>query len=78
MPSTLSRSRVIDDLVAVLDVAPDDLTDETNLLDAGLDSIRLMSLVEKWRQSGSETVDFAVLASDPVVGAWVEHLVGAA
>ena len=68
----LAREQVIADIAATLGVSPSELTDDTNLLDAGLDSIRLMSLVEKWRAAGSAGADFVNLASDPVVGLWVE------
>lgn len=68
------RQRVIDDVATALGVRPDELTDETNLLDAGLDSVRIMSLVEKWRAAGHEDIDFPTLASDPVLGSWLEVL----
>lgn len=68
------RQRVIDEVAAVLGVSPAELTDETNLLDAGLDSVRIMSLVEKWRSAGHEHIDFPTLASDPVLGSWLEVL----
>ncbi|WP_306359852.1 phosphopantetheine-binding protein [Nocardia sp. CC227C] len=68
------RERVIADVAAALGVSPDTLTDETNLLDAGLDSVRIMSLVEKWRSAGYEHIDFPALASDPVLGSWIEAL----
>ncbi|NNH73190.1 isochorismatase [Nocardia uniformis] len=68
------RQRVIDEVAAALGVSPDELTVETNLLDAGLDSVRIMSLVEKWRAAGHEHIDFPTLASDPVLGSWLEVL----
>ncbi|MFI6866085.1 phosphopantetheine-binding protein [Nocardia sp. NPDC050406] len=68
------RQRVIDDVAAALGVSADELTDETNLLDAGLDSVRIMSLVEKWRAAGYEHVDFPSLAADPVLGSWIDVL----
>lgn len=70
--ASLAREQVVADIAAILGVPPAELTDDTNLLDAGLDSIRLMSLVEKWRAAGSAGADFVNLASDPVVGLWVE------
>ncbi|MBF6132246.1 isochorismatase [Nocardia otitidiscaviarum] len=68
------RARVIADVAAALGVDPAELTDETNLLDAGLDSVRIMSLVETWRSAGFEHIDFPTLASDPVLGSWIEAL----
>lgn len=68
------RDRVIADVATALGVDPAELTDDTNLLDAGLDSVRIMSLVEKWRAAGHEDVDFPTLAADPVLGSWLEVL----
>ncbi|RDI50179.1 phosphopantetheine-binding protein [Nocardia mexicana] len=68
------RQRVIDDVAAALGVGPGELSAETNLLDAGLDSVRIMSLVEKWRSAGHEHIDFPTLASDPVLGSWLDVL----
>ncbi|WP_249605153.1 isochorismatase family protein [Chromobacterium sp. IRSSSOUMB001] len=42
---------------------------DDNLLDWGLDSIRLMSLLEQWRALGAE-IDFIELAQQPSVNAW--------
>gem|GEM_PF-201552 len=70
--TVLSKKRVVSDIAELLDVAPEELTDDTNLLDAGLDSIRLMSLVEKWRTAGSPGADVVTLASEPVVGVWLD------
>jgi bifunctional isochorismate lyase/aryl carrier protein len=46
---------------------------EENLLDWGLDSIRLMSLVEIWRHQGAQ-VSFADLAEQPTIAAWTQLL----
>ncbi|MGW6692143.1 phosphopantetheine-binding protein [Rhodococcus sp. NPDC054953] len=73
MSTALTRGRVIADLAALLDLPADEFTDEADLLDLGLDSVRLMSLVERWRSEGA-VVDFVDLASDPHLGAWVEVL----
>ncbi|MBY5232276.1 Isochorismatase, partial [Bacillus paranthracis] len=43
-------------------------TDE-DLLNRGLDSVRIMSLVEKWRREGKE-ITFADLAENPTVVDW--------
>ncbi|MBL1074665.1 isochorismatase [Nocardia sp. 2] len=68
------RERVINDVATALGVSPAELTDDTNLLDAGMDSVRIMSLVEKWRSAGYEHIDFPTLAADPVLSAWIEAL----
>lgn len=71
MTSTLTRDRMVADLAAMLDLPAAEITEDTNLLDLGLDSVRLMSLVERWRAEGA-VVDFVDLASDPQLGAWFE------
>lgn len=56
-------------LAAMLGVAPGALTDDTDLVDAGLDSIRVMALAERWTAEGV-AVDFMDLVEDPTIGAW--------
>ncbi|MGW0184071.1 phosphopantetheine-binding protein [Nocardia sp. NPDC003345] len=68
------RERFIRDVAEVMGVAPEELSTDTNLLDAGLDSVRIMQLVEKWRAEGHETVDPMLLAGDPVLDSWLEVL----
>lgn len=68
------RQQLIGDVAAALGVDPAELAEDTNLLDAGLDSVRIMSLVEKWRSAGHEDIDFPTLASDPTLSSWLEAL----
>ncbi|WP_446225027.1 phosphopantetheine-binding protein [Nocardia sp. IBHARD005] len=76
MPAVISREQVITDVAFTLGVTPEEISDDTNLVDAGLDSIRLMQLVEKWRAEGSENADFVKLAGTPTLGAWIAAIVG--
>ncbi len=68
------RDRFIQDVAEVMGVPAAELSTDTNLLDAGLDSVRIMQLVEKWRSEGHETVDPMMLAGDPVLESWLEVL----
>ncbi|WP_072806760.1 phosphopantetheine-binding protein [Rhodococcoides yunnanense] len=77
MAAVIDRSTLLSDVASILEVDVQELDDDTNLLDAGLDSIRLMSLVEKWKSDGVDNVDFLELAADPVVGSWVSIVVPA-
>jgi bifunctional isochorismate lyase/aryl carrier protein len=47
--------------------------DDENLLDLGLDSIRLMALVERLRVGGYD-VSFVDLAERPTIAAWAALL----
>ena len=49
------------------------LSDESDLLDEGLDSIRIMTLVEKWRRDG-QNISFVDLFEDPTIAAWADLL----
>ncbi|WP_446224588.1 phosphopantetheine-binding protein [Nocardia sp. IBHARD005] len=70
----MTDEQVIADVATALGVEVAELSAETDLLDAGLDSVRIMSLVEKWRGAGHADIDFPTLAGDPVLGSWIELL----
>ncbi|MBP0607018.1 MULTISPECIES: isochorismatase family protein [Burkholderia] len=57
----------------ILRVPAADLRADDNLLDSGLDSVRLMMLVETWRSAGHD-VTFVQLAEAPTLGAWARLL----
>ncbi|WP_033339948.1 phosphopantetheine-binding protein [Catenuloplanes japonicus] len=67
--TALGRDRIRADVAEALGESPDGLTDDENLLDRGLDSIRIMTLVEKWRQDGHEA-GYLDLAENPTVAGW--------
>ncbi|OLF14231.1 isochorismatase [Actinophytocola xinjiangensis] len=56
-------------IAEILDVPPDTIGDEDNLLDHGFDSIRMMSLVEALRAKG-HAADFTQLAEQPTLAHW--------
>ena len=49
------------------------LGDRDNLLDRGLDSMALMTLVERWSENGVE-VSFLDLTDEPTLAGWHELL----
>ncbi|WP_019630446.1 phosphopantetheine-binding protein [Actinomadura atramentaria] len=57
------------EVAATLGVPPDELAPDGNLMDAGLDSIRVMMLIERWREEGAR-VGFAELAEIPTLEGW--------
>ncbi|WP_433206355.1 phosphopantetheine-binding protein [Dactylosporangium sp. CS-047395] len=62
------RTDVAEALAEVAD-EPAAFADDDNLIDLGLDSIRLMSLATRWRAAGLEA-GYLDLALDPTVAAW--------
>ncbi|GAB3143228.1 hypothetical protein GCM10027290_19280 [Micromonospora sonneratiae] len=60
----------------VLAVLDEPVGDDDNLLDAGLDSVRLMTLVERWQSDGRE-VSFLDLAEQPTIAGFAALLADA-
>ncbi|MFF7144255.1 amino acid adenylation domain-containing protein [Streptomyces nodosus] len=56
-----------------LEMAPQELDDDRDLFELGLDSLMLMSLVGAWRREGS-AVTFQDLTRTPTLGAWTALL----
>ncbi|MGC9475350.1 amino acid adenylation domain-containing protein [Streptomyces sp. WG4] len=56
-----------------LEIAPEELDDDRDLFELGLDSLVLMSLVGAWRREGS-TVTFQDLTSSPTLRDWTALL----
>ncbi|NHC45391.1 phosphopantetheine-binding protein [Motilibacter aurantiacus] len=57
------------EVAGILGVSPAEIGDDDDLIDAGLDSVRLLSLVNRWQGAGT-TVSFLDLAERPTVAAW--------
>ncbi|PPK62590.1 phosphopantetheine-binding protein [Actinokineospora auranticolor] len=60
-------------IAELLEIPASEIADDDNLLDHGLDSIRVMTLIETWRDHGTELA-FADLAETPTVTAWTTLL----
>ena len=43
--------------------------DDENLIDYGLDSVRMMALAARWRKVHGD-IDFVMLAKKPTIDAW--------
>ncbi|WP_433260065.1 phosphopantetheine-binding protein [Actinosynnema sp. CS-041913] len=76
-PPPLSAERVRADVAELLGCDPTELTPETDLFDLGLDSVRIMGLVERWRAAGATGLEFADLAEQPELGRWTALVAGA-
>ncbi|ASW55469.1 phosphopantetheine-binding protein [Plantactinospora sp. KBS50] len=75
MTAPLTPDRLRRDVAEVLAEEPGSLTDDDNLIDRGLDSIRLMSLATRWREDGFEA-GYLDLAQEPTLAAWRNLLGG--
>lgn len=69
----LDRTTIVADTAELLGVDLEELDPAVSLVDQGLDSVRLMALVERWRDEHPD-IDFVALASDPVLEQWVALL----
>ncbi|GAB17612.1 putative non-ribosomal peptide synthetase [Gordonia effusa NBRC 100432] len=52
-----------------LDLPIDDIDDDQDLLELGLDSLKLMALTSRWRASGAR-VHYSALVLEPTIEAW--------
>lgn len=68
-PPALGLEQLRSDVAELLQEPAAALRDNDNLLERGLDSIRLMTLVERWRSQGVE-LSFVELAERPTLAGW--------
>ncbi|GHE53326.1 hypothetical protein GCM10018785_23590 [Streptomyces longispororuber] len=78
MNQTLSPERIRADVAELLDCDPSEIEPEENLIDLGLDSVRIMTLIERWRAAGAAAVEFPDLAERPELAHWTALLTGGA
>jgi aryl carrier-like protein len=75
MAGSLTLDRVRADVAELLYQEPEEVADTDDLLGSGLDSIRILTLVERWRDAGAR-ISFVELAEAPTVAAWWTLLSG--
>lgn len=67
------------DIARIIGEDPSEIGDEDSLIDLGLDSIRVMTLIQRWGEQGVK-LDFAQLAEKPTLAHWwsvaSRHLAG--
>lgn len=73
--STRAQQVLRQEVLRLLDVSDSELEDDDDLIELGLDSVRLMDVVERLQHAGVE-VDFANLAEAPSLSRWYQ-LIGA-
>jgi aryl carrier-like protein len=76
MSEGLTPDRIRADVAELLGCDPSDIAPGENLRDLGLDSVRLMTLVERWRADGAGELELPDLAERPELDHWLAVLTG--
>ncbi|GAA1514668.1 phosphopantetheine-binding protein [Nocardioides humi] len=74
MSTTLTADGVLADLAAAARLEIHEIDGEDTLFDLGIDSVRLMALVERWRGAGAD-IEFSELAENPTVAGVQRRLI---
>ncbi|MFF8866122.1 phosphopantetheine-binding protein [Streptomyces sp. NPDC015139] len=69
MPQPLTLDSFRADLAEFLYLSPDEVDLDENPLDAGLDSLRIVTLLERWQSAGAD-VSFVDLAERTSFAQW--------
>ena len=69
LPSIPASKEALRALVLPLPDESDEPFDDDNLIDYGLDSVRMMALAARWRKAYGD-IDFVMLAKNPTIDAW--------
>ncbi len=67
-PIPASKAALREVILPLLDES-DEPYDDDNLIDYGLDSVRMMALAARWRKVHGD-IDFVMLAKNPTIDAW--------
>ncbi|MGV6872501.1 phosphopantetheine-binding protein [Pseudochelatococcus sp. B33] len=67
--SALTLDTMRADIARIIGEDPAEIGDEDSLIDLGLDSIRVMTLIQRWGERGAK-LDFAQLAEKPTLAHW--------
>ncbi len=67
-PVPASKAALREVILPLLDES-DEPFDDDNLIDYGLDSVRMMALAARWRKVHGD-IDFVMLAKNPTIDAW--------
>ncbi len=75
LPGIASKQALRELILPLLDEGSEELEDDENLIDYGLDSVRIMALATRWRKI-REDIDFVALAKTPTIDGWWALLSG--
>ncbi|QLH63854.1 isochorismatase family protein [Serratia symbiotica] len=65
LPGIVSKEALRQQILPLLDEDSEDMGNDENLIDYGLDSVRIMELAARWRD-----IDFIALARNPTIDSW--------
>ncbi|MFE8017233.1 phosphopantetheine-binding protein [Streptomyces antibioticus] len=71
---TFTVERLRKDIAELLYVDVEDVPADENVFDHGLDSVRMMTLLQQWRADGAAEIDMPVLAQRPTLTEWAALL----
>lgn len=69
LPGIASIDVLRQQIIPLLDEDSEDIGNDENLIDYGLDSVRIMELATRWRKV-REDIDFIALAKSPTIDSW--------
>jgi len=69
LPGTISIDALRQQIIPLLDEDSEGIGNDENLIDYGLDSVRIMELATRWRKI-REDIDFIALAKSPTIDSW--------
>lgn len=69
LPGIASIDVLRQQIIPLLDEDSEDIGNDENLIDYGLDSVRIMELATRWRKI-REDIDFIALAKSPTIDSW--------
>lgn len=70
-PLTIEKKQLQEQVAQVLAMRPQDVPNDKNLQDYGLDSIRLMTLMEQWQNMGVN-LEFSALMENMTLNHWLD------
>ncbi|GLO65400.1 isochorismatase family protein [Oceanobacillus kimchii] len=72
--NTITTSSIKAQVAEMLEMSPDQLNVQDDLIESGLDSIRIMMLAENWNSEGID-ISFIELIESPKLESWYQKLV---
>ncbi|AZA10020.1 phosphopantetheine-binding protein [Corynebacterium pseudopelargi] len=72
-PQALQQDRIVADIATMLQIEAAELDLDALLSEQGLDSLRMITLIESWRAAGAD-IDFHRMMALPTAREWIAEL----